>query len=160
MAVYFLQDPYGDVKIGHSREPLRRVQSLQTGSVGLLTLVRIIDGAAATEKWLHRRFSAYRRRGEWFAFHDDMMTVCPPDEVPQIRQCHRGIRLTLKETIRQHDKFPFLPDHALASLLATSFREDDIAAFLDWVRRRTGVAGCMGHADELDRYDGIVEAAD
>jgi hypothetical protein len=31
-----------------------------------------------TEKWLHYHFASRRIRGEWFSYHDDMMTIEPP----------------------------------------------------------------------------------
>ena len=52
------------VKIGKSRDPHKRLVSLQTASPEHLTLILILD--EDREQELHRKFAAYRLRGEWF----------------------------------------------------------------------------------------------
>lgn len=69
MAVYFIRDAStGRVKIGHGRDPWRRLTMLQTGCPGELTLLAIIEGGEATERELHERFAEHRARGEWFHY--------------------------------------------------------------------------------------------
>lgn len=55
-------------KIGMSKQPYKRMQSLQTGSPLEITLIHRIYtfDAIALEKALHEYFDAYRIRGEWF----------------------------------------------------------------------------------------------
>lgn len=55
-------------KIGMSKQPYKRMQSLQTGSpLEIILLHRIYTfDAIALEKSLHEYFNAYRVRGEWF----------------------------------------------------------------------------------------------
>ena len=57
-------------KIGMSKQPYKRMQTLQTGSpLEIILLHRIYTfDAIALEKSLHEYFDAYRVRGEWFDF--------------------------------------------------------------------------------------------
>lgn len=137
MAVYFIRNTVtGNIKIGHASDPMRRLMALQSGNEEPLRFIRIIDGGAATEAWLHKRFAPCRMRGEWFQFHEDMVSVCPPDEVPP-RPGKRSLKLTLRETIQQHDRFPILnDDRLLAVTLVAAFSEEDAAAFIEWARDR------------------------
>src|SRR5581483_10346318 len=65
--IYFIRDVHsGLVKIGASKKPWKRLQSLQTGAAGLLEMAVVIDGEDADEHALHARFAAERVRGEWF----------------------------------------------------------------------------------------------
>ena len=55
-------------KIGMSKQPYKRMQSLQTGNpLEIILIHRIYTfDAIALEKSLHEYFDAYRVRGEWF----------------------------------------------------------------------------------------------
>jgi hypothetical protein len=65
------------VKIGHTTlDPQRRLAALQTGQPMTLSLLWSTTGKY--ERELHRRFAAYRVRGEWFdltSFGDPVETV-------------------------------------------------------------------------------------
>lgn len=63
------------VKIGHARNPQRRLAGLQTGQPALLTL--LWSQVGDYEKALHRKFAAYRVRGEWF----DLTSLGSPVEI-------------------------------------------------------------------------------
>ena len=75
MFVYFIS-AFGEqhlkrIKIGYSRDPLERLQKLQTGSpvkLELLGTVKCRDDshARSVEKLAHNLFYKQRRRGEWF----------------------------------------------------------------------------------------------
>lgn len=56
--------PY--VKIGISVNVADRMASLQTGAPERIDTYAILEGWAAEEVALHRRFAAYRLNGEWF----------------------------------------------------------------------------------------------
>lgn len=63
--VYFLK--VGDrLKIGFSINPYGRVATLSTGLARPMDTLLVVRGTVAEEKSLHRRFAAYRRKGEWF----------------------------------------------------------------------------------------------
>jgi len=54
------------VKIGISRNPLKRLSSLRTGNGNKLALVAQCSGVLADERRLHRFFREERVEGEWF----------------------------------------------------------------------------------------------
>jgi hypothetical protein len=54
------------VKIGKAKNPEWRMQVLQTGTPVRLSLLWTTLGGLELEGRLHRRFSAYRKHGEWF----------------------------------------------------------------------------------------------
>lgn len=56
----------GEVKIGVSRDPVRRLWDLQVAHGAPLELVLCVVGAEAGEKALHAQFGADRLLGEWF----------------------------------------------------------------------------------------------
>lgn len=65
--VYFIvNEKRQSVKIGHAREPLRRLSILQIGSVDGLHLKAVLEGGRELERELHERFASLRQRGEWF----------------------------------------------------------------------------------------------
>lgn len=73
--VYFLRvNIDGDefVKIGFATNLEKRIQQLQVGSVLPLLLVAVVPGARSLEFDLHYKFSAYRKRGEWFEFSPEI----------------------------------------------------------------------------------------
>lgn len=66
-----IQSGTGDLKIGVSSDPGKRLQTLQTGSSTHLTMEDILNytdkkEAYAFEKLLHNTFTSIRKRGEWF----------------------------------------------------------------------------------------------
>lgn len=64
--IYFIQaGTNGPIKIGISRDPVRRLASLQTGHHETLRLLAVMEGDDRDEAVMHRRFSC--QRGEWFA---------------------------------------------------------------------------------------------
>lgn len=66
--VYFVRQEGTELlKIGRSANPLRRFESLQTGSPHHLTLVGYLrETDELNESVLHTRFRAFRAKGEWF----------------------------------------------------------------------------------------------
>jgi Meiotically up-regulated gene 113/Putative antitoxin of bacterial toxin-antitoxin system, YdaS/YdaT len=74
MPVYLVQ--FGDdgpVKIGHGKNPRRRLLNLQAGCPVHLRLLGTRPGGEAEERELHKRFQSSRIRGEWFAFVPEML---------------------------------------------------------------------------------------
>lgn len=71
LRVYFIENvETGRIKIGFTTGPVAaRIAALQTGSdcdLRLLGSVICDESAGTTERQLHRRFSQWRHRGEWF----------------------------------------------------------------------------------------------
>lgn len=72
--VYFIQSgTRGLVKIGLSRDPRRRLKTMQTTSAELLTLLGMIEGDEATEQLWHRKWHALRVHGEWFRAEETLL---------------------------------------------------------------------------------------
>lgn len=75
MPVYFARaGSAGPVKIGHARDPKRRMTLLQTGNPERLAVIRLIAGGLPEEAEAHRHFADLRLNGEWFTFAEEMLT--------------------------------------------------------------------------------------
>lgn len=67
-SVYFILDADNNrVKVGHSRDPWKRLRQLQTGSSAKLKLIGVIAAHPEVEKRLHSDLREHRVQGEWFA---------------------------------------------------------------------------------------------
>jgi Meiotically up-regulated gene 113 len=67
--VYFCQAASGGpVKIGYASDAEQRLKTLQTSHATELQLLNAIEGSFEDEKALHKRFAAYRIKGEWFKY--------------------------------------------------------------------------------------------
>lgn len=70
--VYFVASPnrYGFpqsiVKVGSAKDPLARLESLQTGNPSPLCAWEVVLGSRELERHLHRRWRRLRVVGEWF----------------------------------------------------------------------------------------------
>jgi hypothetical protein len=72
--IYFLQaGDDGPIKIGYSKNPEDRRDSLQTGNHLDLKLIGVIPGKTTLEEKLHNRFDKYRIKGEWFECSSDII---------------------------------------------------------------------------------------
>lgn len=63
--IYFIKC-HDAVKIGHTESLETRIPDLQVGNPYPLATIALLDGGYQLEAQLHRIFSAYRVRGEWF----------------------------------------------------------------------------------------------
>lgn len=72
--VYFVQDTTGAIKIGQAKDVWKRLGSLSSGTPLELRLVGFVptENLDETEKEMHKRFAAYRFKGEWFWPDDDL----------------------------------------------------------------------------------------
>lgn len=67
--IYFIRNPYaGVVKIGHAKDPWKRIAEIQVGNSSRLELAAIEGGDKEREAELHRQFAEHRMRGEWFVY--------------------------------------------------------------------------------------------
>lgn len=64
--VYAIADAQGSVKLGYTKNPTLRLESLQISRPDKLRILGVIPGDRRDEANLHTRFSAYRCSGEWF----------------------------------------------------------------------------------------------
>ncbi|QQN61489.1 GIY-YIG nuclease family protein [Bradyrhizobium diazoefficiens] len=66
-AIYFIRNVDADaIKIGHSRDPAKRLSNLQVGCSGRLELIGVIAAAREIEPIVHDQLFEGRIRGEWF----------------------------------------------------------------------------------------------
>lgn len=76
--VYFIKNGARDrVKIGFSEGHEGRLASLQSASADKLTLLGTVSGTRKTEMKMHKRFAAYRERGEWFRVEGTLAKFLP-----------------------------------------------------------------------------------
>lgn len=71
--VYFIMSQSGDIKIGRSNSPFKRLATIQVGHAEHLTLMAVVLGGAELEREYHERFAAHRIKGEWFHPHGDII---------------------------------------------------------------------------------------
>lgn len=65
--IYFIQlGDNGRIRIGYSKDPTKRLKTLQTGVPDALNLLGVLNGDKAREEAIHQRFSDLRAHGEWF----------------------------------------------------------------------------------------------
>lgn len=64
--IYFIQAESGAIKIGYGKNPYARLRAFRTSSRERLELRAFRPGTKADEAALHRQFSQFRIRGEWF----------------------------------------------------------------------------------------------
>lgn len=73
-------------KIGFSKNPQKRLQTLQTGNSDILSLKFILPGEEESEILLHDKFKEDKIRGEWFIYSDKIRlyfkTNIKPIEIP------------------------------------------------------------------------------
>ena len=83
MPVYFIRSgDTGPVKIGWADDVEKRRKQLQTSHPYPLYVLRIVEGARGSERWLQLHYKAVQLLGEWFVFSDDMLVIEPPDLGP------------------------------------------------------------------------------
>lgn len=79
-SVYFMSCRSA-IKIGYAKDPHRRVQAHQISQPHKVGLMVTVPGGRELEREYHRRFAAYRLRGEWFSDAQDIL-----DEVKRLRK--------------------------------------------------------------------------
>lgn len=137
--VYFASDKTGLVKIGFSTSPRGRLSALRGANPRITGFVRMIDGGAPTERWLHKRFAAQRVAGEWFKFHPDMLTVIPPDEIPVTRsEIVEPVRsLGYQARLREAESLGLLEpgsESAALHLVISALSPEERVALLNWMK--------------------------
>lgn len=58
--------------VGYSKDPQRRLNTLQTGNSTPLQMLLTIPGTIQSERALHRRFKRDHVNLEWFNYSDDI----------------------------------------------------------------------------------------
>jgi hypothetical protein len=60
--VYFIGEEHGPIKIGHSKDPIGRIRSMQTGNPRRLRIEHVLLGDMSLEKLLHEFWEPYAIR--------------------------------------------------------------------------------------------------
>lgn len=90
--VYFMSQG-GFIKIGHTTTEInRRMKSYTTHSLEETVLLGFLHGDRSVELAMHRRFSDYRVKGEWFRDEGDLARFII-DELPALQEVTRVSRL-------------------------------------------------------------------
>ena len=67
--LYFIQSSKtGEIKIGRSKHPQKRLKNLQTGNPNTLKIIISLEGLGWREKELHETLKRWRGSGEWFSY--------------------------------------------------------------------------------------------
>lgn len=73
--IYFVQGENSQrIKIGFSKDPVKRIAALATGCPEPIKVLGAIDGSQAGERALHLKFAHLRVVGEWFRNGPDLVT--------------------------------------------------------------------------------------
>ena len=82
MDLYIIQSKMtGDFKVGKSKNPVKRLKQLQTGSPYELKLILTLKEQGHKEKYIHKYIMTSNKRkckGEWFDFD---LLACLPDDI-------------------------------------------------------------------------------
>ncbi len=74
MPIYFIQEENnGLVKIGYSKNPKNRKNSLQIDCSRKLEIIKIIEGDYKRENYIHHICSRFNVRGEWYRPHPELL---------------------------------------------------------------------------------------
>lgn len=72
MFIFFVSFEYYFVKIGHSKNPIKRIKSIQTGCPFPLKIINIERGGLTEEREYHKKFAEYNTNGEWFKIRGEL----------------------------------------------------------------------------------------
>lgn len=75
--IYFISTPYsGAVKIGWTENPPKRLSVYAAHNAAPVGVLLLFRGSRDDERALHRRFSEYRYRAEWFRLDGELLEAC------------------------------------------------------------------------------------
>ena len=116
----------GPIKIGHSIEPLNRLNAFSTWSPFPLEIIGSVPGAMADETFLHQCFSDLHTHREWFlsnpALRRSIQTILSAGTVDAVRKT-----LVPKNGIKNRSRRPRTPE----AKLQTSYKMR-----VDWATRK------------------------
>lgn len=71
--VYFVKSS-GQIKIGFSKDAIKRVIALRTGSAEAIELLGTIPATLQIERFIHWQFRSFRIHGEWFRADPELVS--------------------------------------------------------------------------------------
>jgi hypothetical protein len=102
--IYFVQcGKGGPIKIGHSTNPRKRLRQLQNGSPYELRLLGVLAGNLEKEAELHKQFSEWRLREEWFIPVSQLLNFIAKNakELKPVPIRHKIFPISLEERARR-----------------------------------------------------------
>lgn len=119
MPVYFIgRGRKGPIKIGFSKNPQKRMKSLQTANAEPLHLMAVVKGRRKLEKLIQRDLSSYAMGGEWFQ-------RAPRVEEFVERADEEVARVLAEEAERQAQRRDELAAVEMQAAMLDSFSEDE-----------------------------------
>lgn len=74
--IYIIQNKAGEIKIGKSDKPIKRLAQLQTGNSNKLKLLAVVQTKDKyLERRLHSMFFLHKKHGEWFNLNSDGLAL-------------------------------------------------------------------------------------
>jgi hypothetical protein len=84
--IYFIADrAKGEVKIGISKTPDKRLAGLQVGNGNDLEILVTVEGDESDEAYMHNRLQKYHKRGEWFYLSPEIESII--EELKRQQSC-------------------------------------------------------------------------
>ena len=81
--IYFIQQGNnGNIKIGYSKNPKKRLIQLQTATISKLYIIGKISGNRQNEKEIHQYLFKHRLRGEWFKPVKEVLNIIKKKKMP------------------------------------------------------------------------------
>ena len=94
--IYFIKaERLGYIKIGISVNPIKRLQQLQASLLDNIELLTYTFGDRETEKYLHKRFSKFNYKNEWFLPEKEILSL-----ITKIKKCNIAID-KIKDNIKE-----------------------------------------------------------
>ena len=148
MFVYFIAaHDFGQVKIGFSQDPEKRMRTLQTSVGCRLTLLGYVAGSIQDEHAWHARFDTKRVVGEWFEFDAELEAAIRAtlhEESPASAKDLSSTALALYKRLRALDDEEYCLDldikDTFSELGKRGFSKSVIRGVL-WHRRRLRAEG-------------------
>jgi hypothetical protein len=107
------------IKIGFSRDPVKRIAALQQKIHFKIVLLGCIVGTLRTERKLHWKFRKYRQQGEWFHSRNEILEYVK-SKATMIGSTGNNRTLVLRVTLTKAEKQAFI---ALAKARHTDISE-------------------------------------
>ncbi len=88
--VYVFVNYFSNVcKIGYSANPIKRLNTIQTGCPFKLKMIVVVKGNRSVEKALHKKYKKYKTNGEWFNYKEELK-----EAIEKIKNSDRNLVLS------------------------------------------------------------------
>lgn len=98
MIYYIGSEEHPYIKIGYTKDLVRRLTKMQSDSPFTLVVYKTIEGDSLLEEKIHKRFHHLHKRGEWYKKTEEIL-----DEVSFEED---GMEIFIKDLILNKEIFP------------------------------------------------------